>query len=278
MIIVPRKDIAAMNIWETWKERSFFKASSEFFGSNRVYHFEQAPNDIKLVFSEKDGVATNHLEEELFADLFIFASRHSAASGVPALLIHSTGNWAETRLGGNPYELSYTSALAIKLGLMHLIEQKENNNLVEYKVGLEVTHHGPTELSTPMCFMELGSSEQNWKDRKGALAVGDAILETAREYIKRKQSFSGDTYIGFGGNHYAYRFQKQLEDQEEVFVGHMAAKYALDEVNKATIMQAFEKTIEKPKAAMVDKKGAKSEQRKKIKQIVEMIGKEYIEV
>jgi D-aminoacyl-tRNA deacylase len=32
------------------------------------------------------------------------------------------------------------------------------------RVAYEVTHHGPTELGIPSCFVEIGSMETEWRD------------------------------------------------------------------------------------------------------------------
>ncbi|MHA1200567.1 MAG: D-aminoacyl-tRNA deacylase, partial [Candidatus Heimdallarchaeaceae archaeon] len=145
----------------------------------------------------------------------------------------------------------------------------------EFKVDLEVTHHGPTELETPLVFMELGSNEEYWEHEKGAMAVGEAILETAEGFINQT-NYSGSSYIGFGGNHYAYRFHKHLMENPEISISHIAPKHALDAITPEIVQEAFAKTIENPAGAFIDKKGARSEQRRIITEIVEGLGKECI--
>ncbi len=274
-VIVPEKDLAAQTIWNQLKNQSLVKETNERFDDNPVFSYEKEPNKIKFIHSTKDGVESKHLDSKIEAKLYIFASRHRAASGTPALLIHPTGNWSKITLAGRESELSYTSSWALKYGLMKLKEKKELHNLEEFKVDLEITHHGPTELMTPLIFMELGSSEEFWKHEKGATAVGEAIIETAEGFI-RQNNFSGQSYLGFGGNHYAYRFHKHLMENNDVFIGHIAPKHTLDDVTLEIVQEAFNKTIEKPVGAFVDKKGARSEQRKKIIEIVEELGKECI--
>lgn len=273
-IIVPKPDLAAQNIWSSLENESYFNQSEDTFDESPVYTFNENPQ-IKLFHSAKDGVHSNHLDEKIEAELFLFASRHRAASGTPALLIHTTGNWAEVTLGGRENELAYNSAYAIKQGFMSLQEKKEEYSLEDFKIDLEVTHHGPTNLRTPLCFIELGSSEDYWKHKKGAKAVGETIIQTAKIFANQHHSFTGTTYVGFGGNHYAYRFQKQLL-AEEAYVGHIAPKHSIDKLSKEIIIESFEKTIEHPQIAMIDKKGTTSPQRKKIIDIVEELGREYL--
>jgi D-aminoacyl-tRNA deacylase len=274
-IIVPKQDLAANTIWKMLENNSYFKESNERFDQNPVYEYLQAPNEIKLVHSNKDGVESNHLDRFIDADFFIFASRHRAASGTPALLIHPTGNWFKVTLGGNEKELAYTSGLVLKQGLENLQSKREEYNLYNFKVDLEVTHHGPTELKTPLIFMELGSNEENWKDETAALAVGEAIIRTAENFLENK-NFSGDCFIGVGGNHYAYRFHKYILENENAFVSHIVAKHSLDNLSENILSQAFTKSIESPTTALIDKKGARSEQRKNVISLLSKLGKKHI--
>ncbi|MCG3227147.1 MAG: D-aminoacyl-tRNA deacylase [Candidatus Heimdallarchaeota archaeon] len=274
-IVVPKKDLAATTIWKMLDDMSYFRESGELFDNNPVFEFERAPNDIKLIHSNKDGVESNHLDDYINAELYIFASRHRAASGTPALLIHPTGNWSKITLGGREKQLAYTSGWVLKKGLTLLQEKRDKYNLEGFKVDLEVTHHGPTELKTPLIFMELGSSEEFWKNEEAASAVGEAIIDTAKAFTK-ESSFAGEYFVGLGGNHYAYRFHKHVTENEHAFISHMAAKHTLDDLTKEMLLQAFEKTVEDTKAALIDKKGARSEQRKHAISLLESIDKEYV--
>ncbi len=274
-IIVPEKDQAAQTMWHVLNQQSFFKETDESFDSNPVYSLKQNPSDIKLIHTKSDGVESSHLDEGMNADLYIFASRHRAASGTPALLIHPTGNWSKITLAGRESELSYTSSWALNYGLRKLKEKQEEFKLDEFKVDLEVTHHGPTKLTTPLIFMELGSSEEYWVHETGATAVAEAIIETAQGFIQRG-NFDNQSYIGIGGNHYAYRFHKYLMENPDVYISHIAAKHSLDDLTKDVLKQAFEKTIESPVGALIDKKGARSEQRKNTIEMLEDLGKEHV--
>ena len=91
-IIVPEKDQAAQTMWRVLNHQSLFKETEESFDNKPIFSFIQNPNNIKLIHTKRDGVESNHLDERINAKLYIFASRHRAASGTPALLIHPTGN------------------------------------------------------------------------------------------------------------------------------------------------------------------------------------------
>ncbi len=274
-IIVPEKDQAAQTMWNILKQQSMFKETDDVFDNKPVYSLIQNPNHIKLIHSSRDGVESNHLDESVKAELYIFASRHRAASGTPALLIHPTGNWSKTTLAGRESELSYTSSWALNFGLRKLKEKQEKFNLDEFKVDLEVTHHGPTELMTPLIFMELGSSEEYWIHEKGAEAVAEAIVETAEGFIQRGEP-KESSFIGLGGNHYAYRFHKHIMENPDVHISHIAAKHSLDDLKEEVLKQAFDKTIETPSGALIDKKGARSEQRKNAIEMLDNLDQEHI--
>lgn len=272
-IVFPSLDIAAQTMWSELVEHSYFSPLEFGFDGKPIYKLENY-DSIIAVHSERDGVSSNHISDTINADLFIFASRHSAASGKPAILIHSPGNWGDITLGGNVGELAYTSAFAIKTGLLALGDKQSEYAIVKYSVDLEVTHHGPTDMPIPIIFMELGSNEDCWKDTRAALAVGEAILETAKSFLKADNS--GEFYIGVGGNHYAYRFHKFLIENENAYVGHIVPKHSIDLLTLDLLQQAVTKTIEPIKGVLIDKKGTRSAQREKVKEFCSTLNIEAI--
>ena len=65
-------------------------------------------------------------------------------------------------------------------------------------------------------------------------------------------------------------------ENPDVLVSHIAAKHSLDDLTEDVLKQAFDKTIESPVGALIDKKGARSEQRKNAIETLENLGKEHI--
>jgi D-aminoacyl-tRNA deacylase len=94
-------------------------------------------------------------------------------------------------------------------------------------------------------FVEVGSDEAQWSDPEAARAVASAILDlrevepdTPRENGARRQ------LVGFGGGHYAPRFDRVVRETDWA-VGHVAADWCLDamgdpEANESVVRQAFE--------------------------------------
>ncbi len=164
-----------------------------------------------------------HLYLDDVADAFedpstiVFASRHSGDTG-PLLSAHHTGNFGAAEYGGAPRTL----ATAAPNTTAAVIDALETYAPAEYDVGLECTHHGPTTVGAPSLFVELGSDEPQWRDPAGAEAVARAILSLAGVEPRRKR-----TVVGVGGNHYAPRFTRILEETDWA-VGHVAADWSLD--------------------------------------------------
>lgn len=228
------------------------------------------PGNIALVELRGHLYEADYLER-LFpaSDLFVFASKHRSEAGVPALTVHATGNWgSDAEVGGRPRELGLTSARALRAAYQYL----EKNALPGFDVTLEATHHGPTSLTTPSVWVELGSTEQQWHDAKAAGVVAKAILACCQNYERQK----GKVAIGFGGTHYADKFNK-LEGKEFAF-SHIAPKYALASLDASLVRQALAKTQEKVELALVDWKGCTADQRAKLIPALEMSGVKWEKV
>ncbi|KKN17856.1 hypothetical protein LCGC14_0961710, partial [marine sediment metagenome] len=99
--------------------------------------------------------------------------------------MHTTGNWGNhADFGGDPFDLSQTSALLQKAGFISLIRQEKLGELEKFSEDIEVTHHGPTNLEKPMLFMELGSSQENWNIKEAGEFLATAILQSIFKYIE----------------------------------------------------------------------------------------------
>ncbi len=166
-------------------------------------------------------------------DLLVFASRHSGETG-PLLTAHATGNFGPAEYGGGEGSLARAAPNALRTVRRAFAEYAPDG----YDVGVECTHHGPSTVGCPSLFVELGSDEPEWTDPAGAEAVARSILalrETAPTHYR--------TVVGFGGGHYAPRFDRVLVETDWR-VGHVAADWALEEMgdpraSKAVVGKAF---------------------------------------
>ncbi|MFX1452571.1 MAG: D-aminoacyl-tRNA deacylase [Promethearchaeota archaeon] len=264
-IVISKQDLAGQTILGQLLKHYNFDEDGKFEGNPR-YRIK----NIDLIVTNERLIFCNHLDE-IKTDLFIFGSKHKSESERPSLLTHSTGNWSDEAIfGGNPHELAIAPAFAIREALLELKIQQEKLNLSNFEVAMEVSHHGPTNLTTPLVFIELGSNETHWKNELGAKAVARAIMRVAFSKNRYK------TVIGFGGTHYCPNFNRLIYNSD-VATSHIAPKYVLDNIDKM-VEQAIERTMENVKLAVLDWKGMSSKQKNKIKTILETIDLEYCKV
>ncbi|WP_306056494.1 D-aminoacyl-tRNA deacylase [Natronococcus wangiae] len=236
-IVESRADRASVRICDRLRELADWTAREDDFrpdadGGGTYYRLENA---------ELRSFDDLHLELERPAaafdrdpDLLVFASRHSGDTG--ALLTgHFTGNFGSAEFGGEDGAL----AEACPSALARLLEAFDEHAPAGYDVGMECTHHGPSDVGCPSLFAELGSGDEQWDDPAGAEAVARAVLELRDVDPHRDKQF-----VGFGGNHYAPRFERVVRETPWA-VGHVAADWALEamghpENHRAVLERAFE--------------------------------------
>ncbi|GAB6879006.1 D-aminoacyl-tRNA deacylase [Halorubrum gandharaense] len=173
-------------------------------------------------------------------DCLAFVSRHSGETG-PLLTAHFTGNFGEAKYGGEPDALSETAPGAAKRVVEHFTEHAPEG----YDAAVECTHHGPTNVSVPSLFVELGSAEPQWTDAKAAGVVADAVIGLA----STGPDLVGEDgcprhVVGFGGGHYAPRFSRIVAETDWA-VGHIGSEWNLaamgaPDANRDLLDRAFE--------------------------------------
>ena len=167
-------------------------------------------------------------------DLLVFASRHSGNTG-PLLTAHFTGNFGPAEYGGDDHALAETCPNA----LARLLEAFDEYAPDGYDVGMECTHHGPTDVGCPSLFAELGSDREQWENPEGAEAVARAILA-----LRGVEPHRPRQVVGFGGGHYVPRFERIVRETPWN-VGHVASEWALEamgsvETHHEVLESAFE--------------------------------------
>lgn len=210
----------------------------------------------------QDGLDKKLTASGFPASLIIFASKHSSKDGRAILTVHSTGNVSEAKFGGKERKLAASAPKAARSLLRSLKLLSENE---DYEVSLECTHHGPSDISIPSVFIEIGSGEAQWVDEVAGRIVADAILMLKEE--------DAPVAVGFGGTHYAPR-QTSLVLSTGVAFGHIFPTHALDELNESILREAFAKS--KADFAYLDRKSMKGGQRKKLRCMIESIGYEVL--
>jgi len=173
----------------------------------------------------------------------VFVSRHSGETGA-LLTAHVTGNFGPAPYGGAPETLARAAPGAEK----RVVESLAAHAPEGYDVGIECTHHGPTDTAVPSLFVELGSDEPQWSDPDAARAVARAVLDlrgTGAE-LRGEGDRRPRHVVGFGGGHYAPRFTRIVRETDWA-VGHVAADWSLGDLgapdaNRDVIEQAFSRS------------------------------------
>ena len=118
---------------------------------------------------------------------------------------------------------------------------------------MEVTHHGPTIMNTPLLFMEIGSSEEQWRNEIAA----EIVALSALDVINKKLPKNTITCLGIGGPHYCPNFNKLIQSHEYA-TGHIIPKYVLENMNLNMIKTALTRTIPQCTRVILDRKGIPS--------------------
>ena len=220
---------------------------------------------------DKEIIYTENLDLEKINkyDFIIFASKHKSEKNMKAIAVHTVGNWREARFGGERGKVSKTSAVFIK----HLFEKLrlncEKSGIKGYDITMEATHHGPL-LEKPCVFVEIGSTETEYNDRRAGFVVAKTILEAIENF---KENPYNEVAIAIGGGHYCSNFNK-IQEKSNVAISHVISSYALP-ITEEMIKEAIEKTDEEIDFALIDWKGIENvEERQKIVGVLE---KNYIQ-
>ncbi|MDG6987876.1 MAG: D-tyrosyl-tRNA(Tyr) deacylase [Nitrososphaerota archaeon] len=246
---------------------------SEGFGSTGVNLLGKAvyqKGSLLLAQFEGTIVEPPGLDEYFNPQAYIFLSRHSAASGIASLTAHTTGNFAsEAKFGGSGRELGRSDPSLLKNYLTALWKRQED--VKGYEIALEATHHGPTSLQKPVLFVELGSSEKYWGDKRAAGVVARALVESLAD----RQIWS-KVAVAFGGTHYSEKFTRILVE-EEMALAYVAPKYALEHLDEKMVGQMLQRSTAPVRYAVLDWKGL-GPQKEKVVGLVRQFGLEEVRV
>ena len=248
-----------------------------------VYEFSKNNTLLRMFLIDGRIIFQDYLDKRLEflgyeTDLIVFLSKHKSQSEIKALTTHPTGNYANADYGGHSYSVCTPAPAEMKKMLLAMDRLNEEIDL-GYDVTFEITHHGPTELEIPSLFIEIGSTEAEWKDQKPGSVVAKAVLSLAddddiyseNDRISKEAKLLQDQVVAvaFGGGHYGERQTVNVFRTRLAF-GHMFPKYQLESITEELILQAFEKTG--AKIAFFDKKSMKGSDRRRITEILEKNG------
>ena len=177
-----------------------------------------------LIIIPTPAISADWLEEKYDYDGFVFLSKHAAESGVLALTCHSTGNFSEAKFGGNDRQVAIPHPNLQKQYLQIL--KKHQSDFLEFQITIEATHHGPTALTKPSIFIEIGTTEKQWTDNSLCISVAKLIHQVFVNTISENP-----VAICFGGTHYPTKFTHELLEGKYA-LGTVIPKHALNELDE----------------------------------------------
>jgi D-aminoacyl-tRNA deacylase len=190
-------------------------------------------------------IHAEHIDIQIDADILIFLSRHYSANPVPVLTVHVTGNFGAAEVGGSPRTLAPAAPAMMQATLRALRKHCPEG----YRVSYEVTHHGPTGLSHPSFFVEIGSTEKEWTDPVAGRAVAESVLSAS--------AVNSVPLIGFGGTHYATRETEIALTSRGAF-GHIAHTREIPMLDEELVLAMMAKSG--AVAAYIDRKALDREE------------------
>jgi D-aminoacyl-tRNA deacylase len=201
-------------------------------------------------------------------DFIIFASRHESEKKEKTISIHAPGNFKDAIYGGEAGKICKSSALFNK-HLFEILNKKiQEHDLKNYKLTLEVTHHGPL-IDKPCLFVEIGSTETEWKDKRASFIVARALQEAIETF---KPNPYREIAIGIGGPHYCPAFNK-IQLESNVALSHIIPSY-VQPITEEMIKEAIAKTSEELDFVILDWKGLSPADEKN--KIINILNKNHI--
>lgn len=183
--------------------------------------------DVALVTTETlhiraEGLDARLRDAGLDPEVVVFLSKHRSESARPTLTVHPVGNFRAADLGGEPGRLTPVPGAA-STHMLRCLDAARRQRSFPAEVSFEVTHHGPL-LGVPAFFVELGSSDAEWKSPDGHAVLADAVerfLATVPE--------EAPLVVGLGGGHYAPRFTEAALTKR-VHFAHLVPTYHASEI------------------------------------------------
>src|SRR5271157_938204 len=257
-IVVSTADSAGVNIRDRLFELAPWEKVTE--GEYRIYRSD----GFELVEIGDYHVYQDNIDDKLATlgfkpEALIFASKHRSKENRKTLTVHFTGNVAEGKFGGRPFELA-TPAPRIGASLLKSLR----SSVTSFAVSYEATHHGPSSLKTPSVYVEIGSTIQEWSDKDAGKIIARAIMNV-------KEEPDLPVYVGIGGNHYAPR-ETALTLEANIAFGHIIADHLVPLLTEDVLRQAFEKSG--TKASYLDRKSIPREERDRIEGLIAKLGYE----
>lgn len=258
LVIASKKDPAGINITTQLSQ----------FRQNPVVSSMANTPSFDFYLRDEEIISDKNIAHEKINkyDFIIFASKHQSEKKIKSLSVHAPGNWRKAEIDNERIKICKTSAVFQKQLFGFLNKNAKEHNLRDYQITLECTHHGPL-INKPCIFIEIGSTENEWTDRK----AGFIIAKTIRDIIENfKENPYNEIAFGIGGPHYCPNFNK-IQLNSNIAISHIIPQYALP-ITEEMVKQAVEKTEEEIDFALLDWKGiTNAEERQRIIAILDKL-------
>jgi len=265
LLVCSLSDIPSVNMkCQLFKKRSWDELGSN--GKDTFYTCDKGvvmiTPDLHIRLEDLD----RRIEEfKLDIDEVVFMSRHSATSGEAAMTVHPIGNFKENKYGGKEKTLVRSNPPLMTDALRKI---SQYNDMGNFRVCFEVTHHGPW-LERPTFFIEIGSDAKNWGNERAADILSDVILNMEpNDY---------DTAIGVGGGHYAPRFT-EVALEYKINFGHMLPNYQLEHSDDVEVIRMVKDAAaaSDTKLVYIHRNSMKGSEEKRISELIRSAGFELI--
>ena len=128
-------------------------------------------------------------------------------------------------------------------------------------------------VKTPTMFIEVGSTEEEWKKIPPATIVAKSLINLFEKYhYEEDMPKDIPVLMGIGGGHYAPRFTDVILEKKAAF-GHMIPRYHIDAGNiNIEMFEQAKKMTPNTKNAYLHRKSLKKSQIREYKKCFEELG------
>jgi len=238
LLLASSQDSASINLLSSLLDESDW-SKSENCEHGKV--FSHNKKDVQILLIDEMHIHANDIDKRhesetgFKVDEVLVLSRHVSSSERAAMTLHAIGLPGERphgELGSSGGVKGEVVPPSTKFGSLFrsMVRFATEDGLdSEYDLTMEATHHGPL-LSSPTLYIEIGSTEERWSDKRASRVWAKVIcccLGLYEEDIGVIWPGEGDVMVGFGGGHYAPR-HKSVVTKSNVWLGHIIAGYSLD--------------------------------------------------
>lgn len=293
-IISSTKDKASTNIKENLTSDFNFKQLEDNFDNNTIYHYKFDDKNVKLYTIDSELISADNLDKKIDADVFIFISKHRAQEGRASLTCHAIGNFGKADKGGKektlctshsvllkgifielnnnakePYEVTLEAThhgpfmekpvLFVELGSNEKYWQDKNGGCIVAKSVIKAIKNNFNKKDDSLIInndsINKKNNEISSNDKNNSRIINNNFLTNEKNNNKLmvgKSSYESTLVIG--GSHYNHIANKAMLNTN-LTIGHICAKYNLENLDDNMLKEAMEKITPKPKFVLLDWKG-----------------------